>query len=434
MVEILRRPANLIAKELCGKKGKYFLFFNPAIIGGPVILSPKEKESLEWSDGKTVCDAQARFNNPEGGKDLPFLLERGIIEIQGKPCLPDFENIPNSDRKIKAHLMLTNRCNRNCRGCYIQGGKISMTPDVAKKSVCHIMSDMAQSGFGYLNLFFFGGEPLLEYPLIRFVIDFIKQTYGADLIEKGRVEPKTATNGLLMTREMAEFFAENRFMVGFSPNDMLTPGANPQNGKKFLENLKMFRDICGEKRRGIPVAWITVIEENLPYLPEMTERILELGIRIRFSLWKVPWFKKRFDWGRLQAYNQQTSEQLLKCFDLIERKIRSLPSPKIPSGYPERMNFMLESMRLDWPKRKICGLCTSLFIIDQSGNVCPCPMALGQPLGSLDPDGPGILDLVQSQSIPDSSLECASCSFRFICGGGCPLELKNGQLVCADSM
>ncbi|MBQ1410199.1 MAG: radical SAM protein [Oscillospiraceae bacterium] len=113
--------------------------------------------------------------------------------------------IPTDDDTLyKLILNVTNVCNLNCRYCYAGGGNYRsaeglMDIDIAKQAV-----DLFYSKFKRISLIqFFGGEPLLNEPVIRFVCEYITSLYDTGKIEHLPLFG-TISNGTIFSEELAE--------------------------------------------------------------------------------------------------------------------------------------------------------------------------------------------------------------------------------------
>ncbi len=71
-------------------------------------------------------------------------------------------------------------------------------------------TEPSTSANDHVTLTFFGGEPLLEFPLLRQIVE------DAETRFPGRFSFRLSTNGILLTREMLEFFAEHKMYFTLS--------------------------------------------------------------------------------------------------------------------------------------------------------------------------------------------------------------------------
>jgi uncharacterized protein len=105
-------------------------------------------------------------------------------------------------------LHITNKCNLRCKYCYVDKDAQSMTQKTAFAATQLAASENAPCG-----LVFFGGEPLLERPLIYDIVGHSQKLKG----ETGQVfYYKITTNGILLDEEFLKFSQSIGMMVGFS--------------------------------------------------------------------------------------------------------------------------------------------------------------------------------------------------------------------------
>ncbi len=99
-----------------------------------------------------------------------------------------------------AALCVTHNCNLRCRYCYA-GAKLDrrMTAETARRSVDFLSAQTE----GKCILTFFGGEPLLEFGLIRELVEYSRRRYG------DRISFQMSTNATLIKPEMLSFFKEH---------------------------------------------------------------------------------------------------------------------------------------------------------------------------------------------------------------------------------
>ena len=111
-------------------------------------------------------------------------------------------------------LELTHQCNLACKYCafgehYHQSRDLStesMSFDTAKQAVAHFLRHKSkEAGIG-----FYGGEPLLEFDLIKRVV-----FYAESLARESDMEVRFSmtTNGTLLTDKRIHFLAEHKFSV-----------------------------------------------------------------------------------------------------------------------------------------------------------------------------------------------------------------------------
>src|SRR5579871_2781762 len=117
-------------------------------------------------------------------------------------------------------LNVTNQCNLACTYCYEysadriaqQDGKPKyMSADIAESAVEMLIKESA--GREGLHVTFFGGETLLNFPVMRSTVEYATRRVA----ELGkRIEFSLTTNATLLTEEIVEFLSEHRIGVTVS--------------------------------------------------------------------------------------------------------------------------------------------------------------------------------------------------------------------------
>lgn len=118
-----------------------------------------------------------------------------------------------------ASLNLTQNCNLRCSYCF-NGDKTTkrMSFETAKKCVDFILKEASEANINLLNgkqrqveLQFWGGEPLLEWDMIKDLVDYSENSHYKDV----RVNFSGTTNGTLLTPEKFDFMQDHQvfFMV-----------------------------------------------------------------------------------------------------------------------------------------------------------------------------------------------------------------------------
>lgn len=171
-------------------------------------------------------------------------------------------------------VMLTQKCNKRCSYCYEQHDKTFGTFTVEKiKKVYDFLKLNSQSPEKYMQ--FFGGEPLLERPLI---LDFMR-TYKDELAENEDMFISMITNGLLLDREFIEEFASypNTGLMLSLDTDIADPGLRDTTKQSIAYVLKMAEYA---EHNDLPVTIrCTISEGTVANLDSFIEKIVDLGIK-----------------------------------------------------------------------------------------------------------------------------------------------------------
>ncbi len=111
-------------------------------------------------------------------------------------------------------LLITYKCNLRCSYCYEPKiDKFTLTSDKAKTIIEQQLASLGDA-YDSVEIQFMGGEPLLQFPLIREVSEWL----WVKPLDKHLMVLFAPTNGTLLTDEMKKWFYENRqrFNLGLS--------------------------------------------------------------------------------------------------------------------------------------------------------------------------------------------------------------------------
>jgi uncharacterized protein len=129
-------------------------------------------------------------------------------------------------------------CNLECAYCtygkfydnYDRREKKTMSPDVAKTFLDYLLellnSSLNQSHGRFINISFYGGEPLLNAPFIREIVDYVRRLKAVH----NRFRFNMTTNGILLERYM-DFLVEHDFELLIS-----------LDGNEYNNSYRVFKD------------------------------------------------------------------------------------------------------------------------------------------------------------------------------------------------
>lgn len=150
-------------------------------------------------------------------------------------------------------LETTERCNLSCKYCIYQDDHNDfrqftdrdMTFDIAKKAIDFTYKRVDKKFY----LAFYGGEPLLNFDLIRQCVE-----YSKNLVNEKDLEFSMTTNAVLITKDIAKYLYENNFSVMVSldgPEEIHDENRKFKSGvgsfKYAVRGLKFLIDIYKEK-------------------------------------------------------------------------------------------------------------------------------------------------------------------------------------------
>lgn len=162
-----------------------------------------------------LSDEDNSFEMPEELTDLKshgFLTEESVVNRVQHIYSQNLEIF--LQRKLaRITLQLTQNCNFRCRYCIYNGSPNSrqrthsnkrMSWQTAKDAVDFLWNHSVDTS--QVNIGFYGGEPLLEYPLIIKVVDYCERQFCGK-----KLTFNLTTNGTLLTEEIIHFLQDHNF-------------------------------------------------------------------------------------------------------------------------------------------------------------------------------------------------------------------------------
>jgi len=147
-------------------------------------------------------------------------------------------------------LGITERCNLCCSYCCFSGSfegqrthsQKSMTWEIAEKAISYFLEN-DQVGDGLCPITFYGGEPLLEFELVKRCVEYA-ESKAAELGKKVRFS--VTTNGTLLDDQAVDWLVEHRFLTLISLDG---PRAAHDRYRVFPDGNGSFRLVENNLRR-----------------------------------------------------------------------------------------------------------------------------------------------------------------------------------------
>ena len=293
------------------------------------------------------------FNMVQGGDLFNRLLKRGLIV--------DADNISriiDGYRNLNANLftdtglhiaVVTKRCNLRCTYCHAEGGASSedMTIETASR-VLQYLFDVRNNS---VTLEFQGGEPLLNWPVIKFLTEHARKfnTLGKKL------NIVLVTNMLLMDDEKMRFLAEHDVAVCTSldgPADIHDKNRVDVAGRgthaQVVEKVARFAKEFGRKVHMLP----TITRHSLAHPERIIDEYLRMGQgeialrpvnRIGYACgnWNdIGYTAEEFNvfYGRAMAYIMKLNTSGTYLSERMARTILTKVLLKKDPGYVDMMN------------------------------------------------------------------------------------------------
>lgn len=326
---------------------------------------------------------------------------------------------PNSEIVKALCLHVAHDCNMRCKYCFASSGHFGgqrtlMDVETAKKAVDFILEKSGPRRNCEID--FFGGEPLMNFQLIKEVIAYAKEKEKP--LNKN-IRFTLTTNGLALTKEVQDFVNEQGLSTVLSldgrkeVNDHMRKTLDGQGTHdeivKSYKNFVKKRDNKNYYIRG------TFTSKNLDFSRDV-KHMVDLGFR-EVSVEPVVVSEDR-SYALRDEHIEVLKEEYWKLADMYLDYHQK--------GEP--FNFFHFNINIDGgpcaAKRVSgCGAGIEYLAIDPSGDIYPCHQFVGDQdfiMGNLYTgfEGKKVKDSFQASSMFDKE-DCVKCWARYYCGGGC---------------
>jgi uncharacterized protein len=264
-----------------------------------------------------------------------------------------------------------------------------------------------------VNIGFFGGEPLLEFDLIKAITEVIENHPQFD---SKRVELGIVTNGTIFSDDIADFVNEHDILFGIScdgPSVVQDAFRRFPNGKTSSD---IVEQTIKRARETIPTVLVNAVfhPQTFRHLPQVIEYFSALGFR-QINLnpdFSAPWSAKDI-------------EALPGVYDQVARRYMDYYVQQKPHFINLIDNKIAIILRQGYAPSERCSMGKGEFAFSPEGNIYPCERLIGDGtdnehcIGNID-DGLHVENLA-CNLVPDQELntECLFCTLKEYCMNWC---------------
>lgn len=319
-------------------------------------------------------------------------------------------------------IMQGNACNMNCRYC-LQHPLVheSLSKDINPEIYDFIEDVSNENESGRIHLQFYGGEPLIYFPVMQEMIEETKR-------RKFNCTYSTISNGRALTDDMVDFFNENEVPVTISWD-----GYHTKDTRLFdvflderLKNRILLLKYLGLSGVISSKAYPLELLEAFQNISDEYEAIH--GYKVRINLDEI------FDTGL-------TNKELLQVdYDRVSNEIYQLAKEYVSSRISGNMNssdytkhaymenFFQQlkhfyiNCKGNWDSyTAACGNGLSVFNLDLEGKLYPCHNT-SQSIGTIHtPFHTYLQSLLAGDATQVHRQQCLACPALACCKGGCKL-------------
>ncbi|MFZ2356625.1 MAG: radical SAM protein [Candidatus Omnitrophota bacterium] len=375
-------------------------------------------------------DVKNKLSRKYSSQSAAKVIEN-LNKLIKKKMLFSAEN--RKDKNIKRQitdvtLNIVNSCNLGCRYCWNQGGGYGLGSLNNKKMDCRIaykaidLLVRESRGFNDLIIDFYGGEPFLNFELMKQTIEYCKKIKQG---KKINFRFLLATNGTLLDKQKGEFLIENEVDVAVSLD----------GPKKIQDMQRPFLDGKGS---------YDVVMDNIKSLkPDYRKQIVGRATFTPYSTNVVKTFNflRSLGFDRIEVCESEKAGYGLESKDRFffsgEKGIDRLKSlyNKLAIFYTQEVikgnltyentyfnRFFKQLSRL-YHIQSIVGTCSagySLMAVDMDGSIYPCTAFVGIHRFKIGTVDTGISDSKLQNFLNTKiygSEVCSKCWARRICKG-----------------
>lgn len=305
-------------------------------------------------------------------------------------------------------LMVSQKCNLRCRYCYGDEGeyqnKGEMNLDIAVKAMELLMKKTEREN---IDICFFGGEPLMNYKLIRDFIDYVESNsnFGRN------IHYSMTTNLTLLNEDIKKFIKEKNIALTVS----LDGNKNSNDANRYYKDGRGIYDRVVRNINDLDrklVVRSTIAPHNL----NIKESIKHLVETLKYS--KVAWAEA--DNLLSEKDYEIMTETYIALIDYIDTLIKERRYDEVKK-YHMFCN-VLRKFSQDGIRTKGCGAGNNMFAVDIDGKLYPCHRFVGLEEFAIGDVNKQEYDSEKSfltgWDLANFS-ECLNCIARNSCGGGC---------------
>jgi len=376
--------------------GDHHLFFNPTGQAGVVVLNRPALEVLK------AYEHPRPINGDSTARQLAVLQLLQPVDMPSVPARAQ----PHT---LTAWLHITDACNLRCRYCYLKKSAESMDEVTGLAAVRALVNTATRYGFKALKLKYAGGEPTLNFKLVRRL-----HSVATDLTVATRLSLREVvlSNGVNLTPDMLTFIrdAGMRLMVSL---DGLGDGHDAQrplvNGRGSASLVR--QSIERALATGVtPHLSITITALNVDGIPDAVDFALDYDLPFNLNFYRF---------NRHNASLRPNDERLITAVRTVFTQIEAHSPARSLIG------ALIDRVRFDHPHEHVCGVGSNYVVIDPRGRVALCQMEIERTTGDVFSDD--LLSRVRDGDhgfynlSVDARADCRACTWRYWCTGGCPL-------------
>ena len=391
-------------------------------------LMEEHKELKDNEIAQVLSETYSAADVAETIAELRELIRLGYLDTPD-----DYRSVELMDTGVVKAMCLhaAHDCNLRCKYCFADTGEFHMRSrsllsfDTGKKALDWLI---AHSGNRHnLEVDFFGGEPLMNFPVIRQLVIYGREQ---EKIYSKHFKFTTTTNAVAMTDEMMDFFNREMDNVVISidgrpeVHDRMRPTPNGKGSyAMIIDKAKRFVQLRGQKQyylRGTFTRYNLDFGNDVLHLAD--EGFEQLSIEPVVTASDKPY-----------AIRQ---EDLPTIFSEYERLGKEYLKRRADGRWFNFFHFMVDLTGGPCLKKRLtgCGAGNEYVAVTPEGDIYPCHQFVGREGMQMGSVLDGTFDTNMQNRFKHNHVltkeKCSECWARFYCSGGCAANAQafNGDI------
>jgi len=385
-------------------------------------LSVQEMSHLELVEALT----EAGYSREDAHDLVRELYYAGVI-VSGQAERPPPAELPKHFPLQSLVMNITNQCNLSCTYCYEFGADKIATPE-GKEKFMSLETAMASVDFlleeskgrKAVHITFFGGETLMNFPLLKQVVEYARERTAAE----GRsVDFSLTTNATLLTREIIAFLSENAIGVTVSmdgPPDLQDKRRVYKSGKGSYAVIEpRLRALIANHRTRAITARVTLTEGVTDVVRIYRHLKDDLGFH------EVGFAPVTTSGDQPYSLGDGDMASVIGQFNALAEEWEEYALRGEMHGFTnvsETISELMQGVNKSHP----CGAGLGLVGVGPSGDIAPCHRFADADSHTLGHISTGIDRDKQSDFLTrghvGAKYDCQTCWARPLCAGGCHHE------------
>lgn len=375
---------------------------------------------LEKKLSKSVISKLAKYSEVEVNGAYEEILELYNNDVLfSSDTYQQFANMMVSAPVKAMCLHVAHDCNLRCKYCFASTGDFGegrklLDEETGKLAIDFLLSH--SKGRHNLELDFFGGEPLMNMPVVKAIVEYAR---GKELEYDKNFRFTITTNGVLLDDETIAFLNKEMSNVVLSidgrkkVNDKMRPAINGKGSYDII--MPKFKKLVKERGEGQYYVRGTFTKHNLDFAKDVISLSEEGFDQISVEPVVAP---KTAEYAITEA-------DLPRIFAEYETLAKHIIKTKNDGKSLNFFHFVLDLDQGPCAIKRLrgCGCGNEYVAITPDGDIYPCHQFVGMEdwkMGSVY-DNSFNLDMKEDFAKANvySKTECTKCWAKFYCSGGC---------------